>query len=82
VINLSESGMRFHAKQDFSTGQQLRLTFLLPNSIVIIRTDAFIIYLTNQDRDGFDVGVQFKNIGIAEKKLIRHFIDKNIEKSE
>lgn len=81
VINLSETGMKFRAEQTFTTGQILRLTFILPDSMVVIRTNATVVYLyRTNDRNLSDFGVQFKNIDIAERKLISHFIDKKISK--
>lgn len=78
VQDLSESGMRFVAEKVFSKGQLLRLTFLLPDSIVIIRTDAIVIH-TEKNHNDNEIGVQFKNLGLAEKKLIRHFVEKLLQ---
>lgn len=79
VINLSETGMKFRAEQCFEIGQILRLTFVLPDSMVIIRTDALIAHLAPaKNKYILDVGVQFKNMGVAERKLISHFIDKKL----
>lgn len=78
VINLSESGLRFNATRRFTTNQLLRLTFLLPESIIIIRTDARIIHIQKSDRNHREVGVQFTNINPAERKLIRHFVNKTM----
>lgn len=78
VINISENGMRFTAEQGFTKAQRLRLTFILPDSIVIIRTDAFVVYIYKAEKKQTDIGVQFKNLGLAEQRLIRHFINKNI----
>lgn len=79
VLNLSENGMKFSAEQSFAIEQLLRLTFVLPDSMVVIRTDAIIVHLSAaQNKNMLDVGVQFKNIGIAERKLISHFIDKKL----
>lgn len=78
VMDLSESGMRFLAEKNFLPGQTLRLTFLLPNSIVIIRTDAIVVHIQKSNNDS-EVGVQFKNLGLAESKLIRHFVEKTLQ---
>ena len=81
VINLSESGMRFRADCSFKNGQILRLTFLLPDSIVIIRTDAIVVHIEKSTSSGNEIGVQFKNLGLAENKLIEHFIKKILTKN-
>jgi c-di-GMP-binding flagellar brake protein YcgR len=78
VINMSETGMRFHATHHFNDQQLLRLTFLLPESIIIIRTDAKVIHLQRRGDATSEVGVQFTNIDMAERKLIRHFIGKKL----
>ncbi|NLE02128.1 MAG: PilZ domain-containing protein [Fibrobacter sp.] len=82
VINLSENGMRFKAEHSFSTGQLLRLTFVLPDSIVIIRTNAIVVHYLKKSRKAGETGVQFKDLGISEQKLIRHFINKTISAAE
>ena len=82
VINLSESGMRFHANRRFDPKKLLRLTFLLPDSIIIIRTDARVIHLQKGKTETCEIGVQFSNISLAERKLIRHFIDKILDRDK
>jgi c-di-GMP-binding flagellar brake protein YcgR len=79
VINLSESGMRFQANRRFNSKQLLRLTFILPESIMIVRTDARIIHLQKGGNNLVEVGVQFANMNMAERKLIRHFVDKKLK---
>ena len=75
VINLSENGMRFESNSRYNQAILLRLTFLLPESMVIIRTDAIVVN-SLQTANKFETGVQFKNLGIAEHKILQHFIDK------
>jgi len=75
VMNISENGMLFIAHNLFEPGQLLRLTFLLPDSFVIIRTDALTIR-TVSSKGSHETGVQFKNLGLAERKLISHFVNK------
>jgi c-di-GMP-binding flagellar brake protein YcgR len=82
VLNLSETGMKFRAEQNFKNGQLVKLTFVLPDSMVVIRTDAIIIYISQKkDKNFMDIGVQFKNIGLTERKLISHFIAKKISET-
>lgn len=82
VINLSENGMKFRAEQNFNNGQCLKLTFVLPDSMVVIRTDATIVYIfQTRDKNILDIGVQFKSIGLAERRLISHFIAKKISEA-
>jgi len=82
VLNLSETGMKFRAEQNFKNGQLLKLTFVLPNSMVVIRTEATIIYISQTiGKNYLEIGVQFKNIGLAEHKLINHFITKKISET-
>ena len=79
VINLSESGMRFDAARRFTSNQLLRLTFLLPESIIIIRTDARVIHIQKGGRNNNELGVKFTNINPTERKLIRHFVNKTLK---
>jgi c-di-GMP-binding flagellar brake protein YcgR len=78
VVNISEDGMCFLADHKFEEKQLLRLTFLLPESIVIIRTDAVVAYITKNSKKEFSIGVQFHNLDPAERKQISHFISKLI----
>ena len=78
VIDLSESGMRFIAAQKFNMNQLLRLTFLLPDSIIIIRTDAKIIHHHKSKNSHTEFGVEFTNISRAERKLIHHLVHKKL----
>lgn len=82
VLNLSETGMKFRAEKNFKNGQLLKLTFVLPNSMVVIRTDATIVYTSQTvDKNFLEIGVQFKNIDLSERKLINHFITKKISET-
>ena len=79
VINLSKSGMCFNAVQKFNPKQLLRLTFLLPDSIIIIRTNARVIHIQKGGSNYSEVGVQFTNINSTERKLIQHFVNKTLK---
>lgn len=82
VLNLSETGMKFRAEQNFNNGQLLKLTFVIPDSMIVIRTDAMIVYIyQSRDKNVLDIGVQFKSVGLAERKLISHFISKKISET-
>jgi hypothetical protein len=64
----------------FSTGDTVRLTFALPASPVVIRTSAIVVHANRTKK--FDIGVQFRDLAIAEQKLLRHFIDKALASAE
>ena len=74
IKNLSESGMMFECDARFSSGDLLRLTFALPDSPLSIRTDAIVIH--SKKGKVFQTGVQFKNLAIAEHKLLEHIISR------
>lgn len=76
VVNISEDGMCFLADHKFEDQKLLRLTFLLPESIVIIRTDAVVAYITKNSIKEYAIGVQFKDLDPAERKQICHFISR------
>jgi hypothetical protein len=79
VKNISETGMLFESEIPFDSGTILRLTFAVPDSPIVIRTDSIVIH--SQKRKGFEVGVQYKDLAIAEQKLLRHFINKALIKN-
>lgn len=72
VKNISEIGMLFETPMAFYPGDLLRLTFALPDSPIVIRTDAIVVHETKRKK--FEIGVQFKELAIAEQKLLQHFI--------
>jgi hypothetical protein len=78
VENISEEGLLFTGEHLFLTSQVLRLTFLLPESIVIIRTDAVVAHVGKIGSKLYSTGVQFQKLGEMERKQIRHFINKII----
>ena len=78
VINLSLTGMRFDSDRKFNTDLLLKLTFVLPESMVIIRTNAKIIHMTEINNRMYSYGVQFRNLGTFEQKQIEHFIQKSL----
>ena len=79
VINISETGMLFESDVPFTSGTILRLTFAVPDSPIVIRTDSIVIH--SLKRKVFEIGVQYKDLAIAEQKLLRHFINKALVKS-
>ncbi|MBN1603783.1 MAG: PilZ domain-containing protein [Chitinispirillaceae bacterium] len=78
VMNISEDGMCFISDHAFDNKLLLRLTFLLPESIVIIRTDASVAYVTKNSAKKYSIGVQFRGLDPSERKQIRHFVNKVI----
>ncbi|MBN2038214.1 MAG: PilZ domain-containing protein [Chitinispirillaceae bacterium] len=80
VRNISEIGMMFESEKPFDTGTVLLLTFALPDSPIVIRTNAIVVHSSRKKL--FETGVQFKNLAIAEQKLLQHFIRREIVKNE
>ena len=74
VRNISESGMMFEIDKPFDPGTTLRLTFALPDTPIVIRTDAIVIHGIKKRK--YELGVQFKNLSIAEQKLLQHFMNR------
>jgi hypothetical protein len=79
VKNISETGMLFESEKPFDPGTILRLTFAVPDSPIVIRTDSIVIHA--QKRKVFEIGVQYKDLAIAEQKLLHHFINKALAKA-
>lgn len=81
IINVSENGMLFKSETltpGYDAGALLRLTFVLPENNIVIRTDATAIHVRVTELSRY-VGVQFKNLGLAETALIRDFVAKSKE---
>jgi hypothetical protein len=68
IINVSETGMLFRSTKIFRPCDLLQLTFTLPNSSIAIRTESTVIHASDT------VGVQFRNLAIAEHQILRHYI--------
>jgi len=81
VANLSLTGMCFSSERDFSHEPFVRLTFQLPESMVIIRATAKIIHTFEDEHRQVFYGVEFENMGAAEKKEIEHYVQMSIDKT-
>jgi len=73
VIDLSAGGMRFAARNCYETGRLVRLTFNIPGTQVPIRADATVVHQTTFN-ELLGTGVQFRNLGLAERRLIKDFV--------
>lgn len=78
VVNLSRTGMRFKSDMKFTSDQLLRLTFVLPESMVIIRVNAILVHFSDMEHGLYSYGVQFKNLGLAEQTWLNHFVQKTL----
>jgi hypothetical protein len=81
IINVSENGMLFKAESKekiFESGMLVRVTFVLPDGNIVVRSDATAIHVRVTDLSLY-VGVQFKNLGIAERKLLRDYVEKSVD---
>lgn len=72
VRNISQTGMMFEGDKAFTPGTVLRLTFALPDSPIVIRTNATVVHSLR--KKGVETGVQYKDLAMAEQKLLQHFI--------
>lgn len=75
IINLSRSGMLFGTHHTYPVSQVLRLTFVLPESIVIFRTNATVMHTYRERMMNF-VGVHFEKLTLAEVQSIDLFISR------
>ncbi|MBD3317790.1 MAG: hypothetical protein GF344_18555 [Chitinivibrionales bacterium] len=73
VADVGEGGMGFISNKHFEPGQLLRLTFSLPGSMLLIRTDARVIHCIPH-ANGYGIGAQFHDLGPAERRLLQLFI--------
>lgn len=82
IINVSENGMLFKAESKdvlFESGMLVRVTFVLPDGNIVVRSDAIAVHVRATDLAQY-VGVQFKNLGIAESKLLRDYVEKSMDR--
>jgi hypothetical protein len=68
--DLQESG--------YKASMLLRLTFVLPDNNIVMRTDATAVHVRVTELSQY-IGVQFRNLSLAESKLIRDFVSKSME---
>jgi RNA polymerase sigma-70 factor (ECF subfamily) len=73
VIDLSEGGMRFAARESLEPGRPLRLTFTLPGTSSPIRTDATVIH-TRVGSEQFGVDVRFRDLALAAQRIIAEYV--------
>lgn len=73
IENLSEGGMLFRCSKSYRVGQALRLTFLVPDTIVAIRSDAVVVH-GRVDLSGRYIGVRFSKLGVAEHSSLQQFV--------
>jgi c-di-GMP-binding flagellar brake protein YcgR len=80
IINVSENGMLFktdNRDNGYEPNKLVRMTFVIPDNNVIIRTDAIIIHVRETDLAAY-VGAQFKNLGLAEQKILTEFVQNSL----
>jgi len=81
IINVSENGLLFKSDikdPQYQSASVLRLTFVLPDNNIVVRTDATAIHVRITELSQY-VGVQFKNLSLAETKLIRDYISRSAD---
>jgi c-di-GMP-binding flagellar brake protein YcgR len=81
IINVSENGMLFKSDNkvnNYCASKLVRVTFVMPDNNVIIRTDAVIIHVRETDLAAY-IGAQFKNLGLSEQKTLSEFVQKSLK---
>lgn len=77
VIDISESGMKFSTPTAYPVNFQLRLTFILPDTALPIRTEASVIH-QQKIQEIYQTGVQFKGMTLAEYTILKTYIERNL----
>jgi hypothetical protein len=81
IINVSENGMLFKSDGkavEYKSPKRVRVTFTLPDNSIVVRSDADIIHTQETDLSIY-VGVQFKNLAIADQKSLQEFVQKSLK---
>lgn len=84
VVNVSEGGMMFRSERDYEKNQRILVTFALPDidgNEAVIRTDAMVIHAQKLETSQF-FGVQFRGIGLAERQLLRRYVNERLEEEK
>jgi hypothetical protein len=81
ILNLSESGMLFESSRQYAVSQSLRLTFMLPDTIVIVRTNGQVVH-SHKEGPRRCAGVRFVKLGVPEHNIVRRFVQTVLEKEE
>jgi c-di-GMP-binding flagellar brake protein YcgR len=74
VINISETGMMFISRKTYDINQLLRVTFVLPDSMLIIRTNATTVHFQKKTLKNV-IGVQFAKLGPPERYALHAFVE-------
>lgn len=77
VMDISESGMKFTTITAYPVNFQLRLTFILPDTALPIRTEAIVIH-QQKIQEVYQTGVQFKGMTLAEYTILKTYIERNL----
>ncbi len=72
IVNLSEGGMLFNCSSSYDISQTVRLTFIIPNSMMTVRTDAVVVH-GFVDLSGRYIGVRFSRLDPAEQACLHQF---------
>jgi hypothetical protein len=81
IINVSENGMLFktdNKDNNYAPNKLVQMTFVVPDNNIIIRTDALIIHVRETDLAAY-IGAQFKNLALAEQKILNEFVQKSLK---
>lgn len=76
IVNLSEGGMLFNCSGSYDISQTVRLTFIIPDSMITVRTDAVVVH-GFVDLSGRYIGVRFCRLDAAEQACLHQFVQRN-----
>lgn len=74
VADISERGMLYFSERKRTEGEMVDISFTLPKSSIAIKTEARIVYCYMVGML-HRIGAQFKNLGLAEQRLLQSFIE-------
>lgn len=77
VIDLSESGMKFSTVTAYPVNFLLRLTFILPDTALPIRTEGIVVH-QQKIQESYQTGIQFKGMTLAEYTILKTYIERNL----
>jgi Tfp pilus assembly protein PilZ len=71
ILDISTVGVFIETNESFSVGQEMKITFLLPNQQQAFKLDGMVVWVGHQG-----VGVKFQNLSPYQADIIKTFIEK------
>lgn len=80
IFDISVSGMKFVTQTHYEINLRIKVTFILPDSIIPIHSNSTVVY--QQPKNSlFHTGIQFVNLGLIEFALLKKYVESFTKKN-